>query len=86
MTQKKSATIADFKKHETDTGSMEVQIARITERISYLTEHCKIHAKDFSTKRGLLTLVSQRRRYLRYIERHDEAKCKELKSRLGIRK
>ncbi len=86
MAQNKSAIIADFKQHAQDTGSMEVQIALMSDRIKYLTEHLKTHAKDFSSKRGLLLLVGQRRRYLRYLEKNDETKYKELISRLGLRK
>ena len=86
MAQNKSAIIADFKQHAADTGSMQVQIALISDRIKYLTEHLKTHAKDFSTKRGLLNLGGQRRRYLQYLEKNDEAKYKELIIRLGLRK
>ena len=82
----KKDRIKEFSKHETDTGSIEVQIALITDRIANLTVHFKTHAKDFGSKRGLLVLVGQRRRYLRYIERHDKNKYKELVERLGLRK
>ena len=82
----KSAIIKNFKIHPKDTGSIEVQIALITDRIKNLTEHFKKHAKDFGSKRGLLVLVGQRRRFLRYIERTNEAKYKELVERLGLRK
>lgn len=82
----KKERIEEFRKHETDTGSVEVQIALITDRITYLTEHFKTHAKDFGSKKGLLDLVGQRRRYLKYIERRDKNKYKELVERLGLRK
>lgn len=86
MTKQKSATIADFKKHGTDTGSVEVQIALMTDRIKNLTEHFKAHAKDFGSKRGMLVLVGRRKKYLRYLERTNAAKYREIIERLGIRK
>lgn len=82
----KSAIIKDFKQSAHDTGSIEVQIALLTARIKNLTEHFKEHKKDFGSKRGLLVLVGQRRRFLRYVERTNEAKYKELVERLGLRK
>lgn len=84
--QQKSAIIKDFKIHGTDTGSVEVQIALITERIKNLTEHFKTHLHDYGSKRGLLVLVGQRRRFLRYLEKTNEAKYKEIVERLGLRK
>lgn len=87
MTQQvKSNIIEKFRIHGTDTGSIEVQIALLTDRIAYLTEHFKKHARDFNSKRGLLVLVGQRRSFLKYIERKDEAKYKELIERLGLRR
>lgn len=86
MAIQKSAIIKDFRQSAQDTGSVEVQIALITQRIKNLTEHFKTHAKDFGSKRGLLVLVGQRRRFLRYLERTNEAKYKELVQRLGLRK
>ena len=86
MALKKSATIAAFKRHEGDSGSTEVQIALLTDRIKHLTAHFKEHAKDFGSKRGLLILVGQRRRLLKYLGRNDEAKYKEMLERLGLRK
>lgn len=86
MTKTKSSIISDFRKHDKDTGSVEVQIALITDRINTLTEHFKKHAKDFGSKRGLLVLVGKRRRYLDYLADSDEAKYKELVQRLGLRK
>ena len=82
----KAAIINDYKIQPQDTGSIEVQIALITERIKNLTEHFKKHIHDFGSKRGLLVLVGQRRRFLRYLERTNEAKYKELVARLGLRK
>lgn len=82
----KSAIIKNFQIHGKDTGSVEVQIALITERIKNLTEHFKKNKHDFGSKRGLLVLVGQRRRFLNYIQRTNEAKYKELVERLGLRK
>lgn len=86
MAQQKSAIIADYKIHDTDTGSIEVQIALLTDRIKSLTGHFKTHAKDFGSKRGLLIMVGKRRKYLRYLERTNVAKYKQLIERLGLRK
>jgi small subunit ribosomal protein S15 len=83
---KKRDLIGDFKKHETDTGSPEVQIALLTERITNLTEHFKTHKKDHHSRRGLLKLVGQRRRLLNYLKRRDVNRYRELISRLGLRK
>lgn len=86
MTKTKSSIIADYRIHEKDTGSVEVQIALLTDRINTLTAHFKTHAKDFGSKRGLLVLVGKRRRYLSYLESNDSAKYKALIQRLGLRK
>ena len=72
--------------HGADTGSPEVQVALLSERISYLTEHFKTHAKDHHSRRGLLKLVGQRRRLLDYLKRKDTERYAELIRRLGIRK
>lgn len=72
--------------HATDTGSPEVQIALLTNRIGYLTEHFKVHAKDHHSRRGLLKMVGQRRRLLDYLKRNDFQRYKGLIERLGIRK
>jgi small subunit ribosomal protein S15 len=85
-TKTKADVIADFRTNDLDTGSSEVQIALLTRRINYLTEHFKSNPKDFGSKRGLLKLVGQRRRFLSYVERHDAAKYKELLERLSLRK
>jgi small subunit ribosomal protein S15 len=75
-----------YRRHDTDTGSPEVQIALLSDRIVYLTEHFKSHAKDHHSRRGLLKLVGQRRRLLDYLKRSDFARYKSLIERLGIRK
>ena len=82
----KAEIITQFKRHEGDTGSAEVQIALITERINHLTEHFKTHAKDFHSRRGLLKLVGQRRRLLDYYKRKDISKYRSLIESLGLRK
>jgi small subunit ribosomal protein S15 len=83
---KKTEIIGNYKTHEGDTGSPEVQVALLSERISYLTEHFKVHAKDHHSRRGLLQLVGQRRRLLDYLKRKDTDRYAELIRRLGIRK
>ena len=75
-----------YRRHDTDTGSPEVQIALLSDRIGYLTEHFKTHAKDHHSRRGLLKLVGQRRRLLDYLKRTDFESYKSLIERLGIRK
>ena len=84
--EKKKEIIEKFKTHDTDTGSCEVQIALLTDRIKYLTEHFKKHAKDHHSRRGLLKLVGQRRSLLRYLQKKDITKYRELIKELGIRK
>jgi small subunit ribosomal protein S15 len=81
-----AATIADYRKHETDTGSTEVQVALLTQRINELSEHFKIHTKDHHSRRGLLRLVSQRRRLLNYLRRTGPDRYQELIQRLGLRR
>ena len=81
-----TATIADHRLHETDTGSPEVQIALLTERINHLTEHLKVHKKDHHTRRGLLTLVGRRRRLLDYLRRNDVERYRALIAKLGLRR
>ena len=78
--------IGQYKTHATDTGSPEVQVALITSRINGLTDHFKAHAKDNHSRRGLLKLVSQRRRLLDYLRSKDAERYREVISRLGIRK
>lgn len=81
-----SSTIESFRRHETDTGSTDVQIALLTERINGLSEHFKLHAKDHHSRRGLLRLVSQRRRLLDYLRRTGPDRYQELIKRLGLRR
>jgi small subunit ribosomal protein S15 len=82
----KTNIIGQYKVHESDTGSPEVQVALLTQRINDLTEHFKTHVKDNHSRRGLLKLVSQRRRMLDYLRRKDAERYREVISRLGIRK
>ena len=83
---KKGELIGAYRTHETDTGSPEVQVAILSERITYLTDHFKTHAKDHHSRRGLLKLVGQRRRLLDYLKRKDADRYADLIRRLGIRK
>ena len=83
---RKTGIIGNYKTHEGDTGSPEVQVALLSERINYLTEHFKVHAKDHHSRRGLLKLVGQRRRLLDYLKSKDSDRYTELIRRLGIRK
>ena len=82
----KQKIIGDFKIHEKDTGSPEVQIAILSERIGYLTEHFRIHTKDHHSRRGLLKLVGQRRKLLDYLKTTNRERYDNIISRLGIRK
>jgi small subunit ribosomal protein S15 len=82
----KTAIVDKFRTHESDTGSPEVQIALLTERINYLTEHFKTHAKDHHSRRGLLMLVGKRRRLLDYLKVKDAQRYSDLIKRLNIRK
>jgi small subunit ribosomal protein S15 len=84
--EKKSALIDQYRTHDTDTGSPEVQIAILSERIGQLTEHFKTHKKDHASRRGLLMLVSKRRRLLDYLKKYDTERYKDVISKLGIRK
>jgi small subunit ribosomal protein S15 len=87
LTKEKKSTIIDsYRTHEQDTGSPEVQVAILSDRITYLTEHFKTHAKDHHSRRGLLKLVGQRRRLLDYVKSKDTARYADLIRRLGIRK
>lgn len=83
---KKAELVKEYGANPVDTGSVQVQVALLTNRVHYLTEHCQKHKKDFSTKRGLLKLVCQRRSLLRYLANKDEAQYKELIKRLDLRK
>ncbi|MEY4064912.1 MAG: hypothetical protein RIR26_1120 [Pseudomonadota bacterium] len=84
--QQREAIISKFKRHANDTGSTEVQVALLTERINTLTEHFKVHKKDYSGRRGLLKLVSQRRCLLDYLRSNDEGRYTTLIGALNIRK
>ena len=85
-TAKKTDLIQRFRTHDTDTGSPEVQIAILSERIGELTEHFKTHAKDHASRRGLLMLVSKSRRLLDYLKKHDTDRYRDVIGKLGIRK
>jgi small subunit ribosomal protein S15 len=85
-TDKKSELIGKFKTHDADTGSPEVQIALLTERISYLTEHFKTHVKDHHSRRGLLRMVSKRRRLLDYLKRASLDRYRKVVIALNLRK
>jgi small subunit ribosomal protein S15 len=83
---RKTEIITTHRKHESDTGSPEVQVALLSDRINYLTEHFKTHSKDHHSRRGLLKLVQQRRRLLDYLKRNDLDRYAEIIHKLGIRK
>ena len=76
----------EYQRHPSDTGSPEVQVAALTERIRHLTDHMKLHKKDFSTQRGLLRLVGKRRRLLDYLKREDVNRYQALIEKLGLRR
>jgi small subunit ribosomal protein S15 len=84
--QAKLAVMADHKLHDSDTGSPEVQIALLSERIKQITEHLKVHKKDFHTRRGLLTLIGKRRALLDYLIKIDINRYREIIKKLGLRK
>jgi small subunit ribosomal protein S15 len=84
--ERKGEIIQKFRVHDSDTGSPEVQVALLTERINYLTEHFKVHKKDFHSRRGLLKLVGQRRRLLDYLKRKDVERYRRLIAELGLRR
>ena len=84
--ERKSALMKDYAREKNDTGSPEVQVAILTERITNLTEHFKSHVKDNHSRRGLLKMVSQRRSLLDYLKSRDEARYRTLIERLGIRR
>lgn len=83
--ERKQELITEYQSHETDTGSPELQIAIMTERIKNLTEHLKVNQKDHSSRRGLLKLIGKRKSLLKYVNQGDSNKYKELITRLGIR-
>ncbi len=82
----KQELIARFRRTERDTGSPEVQVALLTERINLLTEHLKVHRKDLHSRRGLIQMVNRRRRLLRYLQREDPERYREVIERLGLRR
>jgi small subunit ribosomal protein S15 len=84
--REKKEVIAQFKRHEKDTGSPDVQIALLTERINHLTEHFKVHKKDFHSRRGLLKMVGERRRHLDYLKKIDLNRYRSLIESLGLRR
>ena len=85
-TEKKQAIITEYRQHEKDTGSPEVQVALLTSRINELTDHFKTHQKDHHSRRGLLKLVGQRRRLLDYLKKKSSERYRTTIERLGIRK
>jgi len=84
--EQKLQIVADYRVHEKDTGSPEVQIALLTKRINQLREHFDLHKKDHSSRRGLLKMVSRRNQLLKYLTREDRARYQQVISRLGLRK
>lgn len=84
--ERREALVATHRRHENDTGSPEVQIALLTERINYLNEHFKSHTQDHHSHVGLLKLIGQRRRLLRYLKANDKARYENLLGRLGLRR
>ena len=82
----KATTITEYRVHDTDTGSPEVQVALLTGRINHLTDHLKSHKKDHHSRRGLLMLVGRRRRLLDYVRKNDVERYRALIARLGIRR
>ena len=84
--QQKTELISTYRTHDGDTGSPEVQIALLSNRITYLTEHFKAHAKDHHSRRGLLKLVGRRRRLLDYLKKTDQERYRSIIDKLGIRK
>ncbi len=84
--EKKSEIIDDFKVHAKDTGSPTVQIALLSEKINYLSDHLKTHRKDFHSRRGLLMMIGKRRRLLAYLKKRDPQKYEETISKLNLRK
>jgi small subunit ribosomal protein S15 len=82
----KTATIAEHRQHEADTGSPEVQISLLSERINHLTEHLKVHSKDHHSRRGLLMMVGRRRRLLDYLRHNNVERYRALIAKLGLRR
>ena len=86
LQERTEEVVQSYRRHDKDTGSPEVQVALLTDRITYLTEHFKTHQKDHHSRRGLLKLVGQRRRMLDYLRRRDFQRYKSVIERLGLRK
>jgi len=86
LKEKKTEVIENFKSHAQDTGSPSVQVALLTEKINYLTEHFKTHKKDFHSRRGLLMMIGKRRRLLTYLQKKDPQKYQETITKLDLRK
>ena len=84
--ERKAGIIGEHRTHATDTGSAEVQVAVLTERINRLTDHLKLHKHDYHTQRGLLKLVGQRRRQLAYLNKKDVTRYRAILAKLGLRK
>ena len=82
----KTKIVSDFRTHDSDTGSCDVQIALLSARINHLTEHLRAHRKDFHTRRGLLAMASRRRKLLDYLKKHDLSKYNEMLQRLNLRR
>lgn len=82
----KKPIIKDYRKHDNDTGSCEVQIALLTARVNHLTQHLRTHRKDFHSRRGLIGMTSRRRKLLDYVKKHDLEKYNELLKRLNLRR
>ena len=85
-TDPKKKVVIKFRRHKTDTGSPEVQVAMLSKQIAQLTEHFKAHRKDHSSRRGLLAMVAQRRRLLNYLKRHNPERYQSLIQELGLRR
>ncbi len=85
-TEAKQAIMAEFKLHDSDTGSPEVQVALLSHRIKDITEHLKVHSKDFHTRRGLLQMIGKRRRLLNYMQKKDIERYRQIIKALGLRK
>jgi small subunit ribosomal protein S15 len=86
VVENKEKLIEEYKTHENDTGSPEVQVAILTERINHLTEHLRVHKHDYHSRRGLLKMVGRRRRLLQYLQQTDIERYRTLISRLGLRR
>ena len=86
MREVKSVLIEQYRAHVKDTGSPEVQIALLSDRINYLTSHLKLHMKDHASRRGLIMMVNKRRRLLDYLKKNDSDRYREVIGKLGIRK